>query len=69
MEPLPDFIHLLDVPATRPWLDERYLRQVVADRTIPHYKRGTRVLFKSIDLESLLVKVPAGHGEFAVASR
>jgi hypothetical protein len=69
MESLPDFIYLLDVPATHPWLTERCLRQAVVDRTIPHYKRGNRVLFATIDLDGLLVKVSAGDGEPAVASR
>jgi excisionase family DNA binding protein len=41
---------LKEVPASRDWTTERYLRRLVAERRIPFYKAGGKVL---LDLDEL----------------
>jgi excisionase family DNA binding protein len=36
----------------RPWLTQRKVRQLVAERTIPFYKPGRRLLFNLTDIDN-----------------
>lgn len=36
----------------------KYLRQLVADRDIPHYKRGNRLFFDRSDIEAWMKEHP-----------
>ena len=38
----------------RPWLTERYLRRLVAERRIPYHKPGGRLVFDLADIDALV---------------
>jgi excisionase family DNA binding protein len=57
-----DLIFLTDAPAEYPWAPVRYLRRLVAERRIPFYKRGSRILLDPRDIEALAVEVPQRTG-------
>lgn len=43
---------LPQVLVERPWLTERYLRRLVAERRIPYSKAGRKLLFDLADLDA-----------------
>jgi len=52
-------IWLKAVSKERPWLEERFLRRLVAERRIKFSKIGRRVYFKEEDLDASPFEMPA----------
>ena len=75
-------VHVTSSPLTlkqlieaRPWLTERYVRRLVAERRVPFSKVGERLLFDVADFDHL-VEVgrveavrPSRHGSLASESK
>jgi hypothetical protein len=57
----PKLIWLKYVPLSYPWLSERYLRRLVAERRIRSFRlgHGRKVYLAREDLESLPNEIPA----------
>jgi hypothetical protein len=47
----PQFVTLKQALEQRPWLTERWLRKAVAQKLIPYYKLGTKLLFDLVDID------------------
>lgn len=46
-------VTLHQATAARPWLTDRWLRRLVAERRIPFHKVGGRLLFDLADIDNL----------------
>lgn len=53
---------LKQVVAEFPWITERRVRQLVAERRITYYKDGRKLLFDPADIERLPEQVEAAAG-------
>ena len=46
-------VTLAQAVEARPWVSERFLRRLVAERRVPFHKVGSRLLFDLDDLDNL----------------
>ena len=46
-------VTLAQAVEARPWLTERFLRRLVAERRVPYFKVGGKLLFDLDDLDAL----------------
>lgn len=63
-----DLVPLREVPEHRPWVTLRYLRKQRAERRLPVWKLGSRLLLVSLaDVDALPQHEPARRGPLAGA--
>jgi hypothetical protein len=56
-----------EVPDHRPWVTTRYLRKLRAERRLPVWRLGSRLLISLADIDQLPQPEPARRGPLADA--
>ncbi len=60
-----DLVPLAEAPEHRPWVTLRYLRKKRAERELPVWKLGSRLLVSLADIDRLPLPEPAKRGPLA----
>jgi hypothetical protein len=60
-----DLVPFAEVPDHRPWVTVRYLRKLRAERRLPVWRLGSRLLVSLADVDRLPQSEPARRGPLA----